>query len=1079
MYNDLTFFTNENDQQSLYQRFRSTLRGVQYFDILVGYFRTSGFHLLEDALQEIEQIRILVGLNVDRQTFEIVDQQRQMSLIEAQESAQATKERFGNQLENEIAAASDSYKVENGIRTFMTMLQEGRIQIRAHPSQNIHAKVYIHRFHQEDRDFGRVITGSSNFSYSGLKGQYEFNVELKESQDVRYALEKFDKLWAEAVDLSEQYVDTINRRTWLNDQIPPYHLFLKFLYEYFQEEINADTDFDTFLPEGFMELAYQKQAVISAKRILDTYNGVFLADVVGLGKTFISALLAQQLDKGRILIICPPVLQVYWEETFREFRVPAKVESLGKLERMIERGDHRNYQYVFVDEAHRFRNEETQRYEHLHQICAGKKVVLVSATPLNNRVEDIQAQLKLFQPMRQSLIPGLTNLEHFFNNLRRELNQYEKGTAEYVTAVKEIARKVRQKVLRHVMVRRTRNEIVQFYHDDISKQGLFFPRVADPKRILYQFDVHIEQVFERTITRLQAFHYARYTPRLYLHEDVTDFEAQSQRNIGAFMKSLLVKRLESSFHAFRNTLGRFIASYERFIEMYDNGRVLISPDLDVYDLLDRDDSDEIQSLIEQGLVDQFAPSDFQSHFRTHLADDLTTLREIQTEWDSVDDDPKLNQFQHELQHHPLLEGQKAIIFTESAETAHYLYDGLQELFPGEVMAFTSSGGQHAGEGLGTESAKERIEANFSPSHKSPRDDIRLLVTTDVLAEGINLHRSAIVINYDLPWNPTRVLQRVGRVNRVGTAHETIYIFNFSPTAQADKHLGLKDNIVAKIQAFHDMLGEDARYLSEDEEVSQHDLSGRGRALYDKLSRRETYVGDDETVEERSDLEYLQIIRQVRDESPELFEKIKRLPVKARAGWKTSPALDLENDYLITFFRHGRIKRFYLSTVYGTHELDFLEAADRLACQPDIPRHKIPKIYYDLLQANKTAFKEATTAEHEPRPIAGGGHTNAKFVLKHVRAAQKDGRLTGDDEDYLKLVRAAYDAGRMPRSVSKRIRQKIERQGKRSTSLRTLQILRNEIEPELLTSPVDTAESFTPRSITAPREIILSAYLLKP
>lgn len=1075
MSNDLTFFTNENEQESLHGRFLTTLRGVQYFDILVGYFRTSGFHLLQDALQNIEQIRILVGLNVDRQTFEVVDQYRQSTL--EWQSAQETKTQFSDQLTAELASAPDSYDVENGVRTFIQMLQAGQVQIKAHPKQNIHAKVYIQRFKPDDRDFGRVITGSSNFSYSGLQGQYEFNVELKESQDVRYALEKFEELWAEAVDLSEQYIDTINQRTWLNDQIPPYHLYLKFLYEYFQEEINADTDFDVFLPDGFMELAYQKQAVISAKRILDTYNGVFLADVVGLGKTFISALLAQQLDKGRILIICPPVLQTYWEETFRDFRVPARVESLGKLERLIERGQHQKYRYVFVDEAHRFRNEDTQRYEHLHQICAGKKVILVSATPLNNRIEDIQAQIKLFQPLRQSLIPGVPNLERFFQELRRELNQYEKGTPEYITAVKEIAQTVRQKILHHLMVRRTRNEIVNYYHEDISKQGLFFPQVADPERILYSFDQHTEQVFERTITRLQTFHYARYTPRLYLREELSEFQAQSQRNIGAFMKSLLVKRLESSFHAFRNTLRRFIASYERFIEMYDHGRVLISPDLDVYDLLDRDDPDEIQELVEQGLVDQFGPTDFKPDFRARLEADLNALRDIQADWDSVDSDPKLIQFQHDLQHHPLLREKKVIIFTESAETAVYLYDGLSAMFGDEVMYFTSSGGHHAGEGLGTESAKTRIEANFSPAYKNPRDDVRLLITTDVLAEGINLHRGNIVVNYDLPWNPTRVLQRVGRVNRVGTEHELVYIFNFFPTAQADKHLGLEDNIVAKIQAFHDMLGEDARYLSEDEEVSQHDLSGRGRALYAKLSRKETYVGNDETEEERSDLEYLQVIRQVRDEDPELFTKLKRLPIKARAGWATTPALTLGNDHLVTFFRHGRVKRFFLSTVHETRELDFFEAADRLACQPDTARHTIPKIYYDLLQANKTAFQEASTAEHEPQPIIGGGHTNAKIILKHVRAAQKDKRLTGDDEDYLKLVRAAYEAGRMPRSVSQRIMQKIKRQGKQLTPLRTLQILRDEIENELLVNPTDTAVS--PQTPAASREIILSAYLLKP
>ena len=339
MTNDLTFFTNEPGA-ALHERFNSTLVHVRFFDVLVGYFRTSGFHLLSDALEKVEKIRILVGLSVDRQAFEIIDtfqteaRQLELGLL----TAKQTKDVFADHVVDELAHAPDSHDTELGVRKFIEWLQSGKLEIKAHPSQNIHAKVYIQRFPEGFFDYGRVITGSSNFSYSGLQGQYEFNVELKQPTDVKFALAKFEELWAEAIDLSEQYVDTINKRTWLNDQITPYELYLKFLYEYFKEEINADSDFDPYLPPGFLNLAYQRQAVVAARRILDTYNGVFLADVVGLGKTYISAMLAQQLDKGHILVICPPVLKEYWEETFRDFRVPATVESLVELEPIIRKG---------------------------------------------------------------------------------------------------------------------------------------------------------------------------------------------------------------------------------------------------------------------------------------------------------------------------------------------------------------------------------------------------------------------------------------------------------------------------------------------------------------------------------------------------------------------------------------------------------------------------------------------------------------------------------------------------------------------------------------------------------------------
>ena len=247
----------------------------------------------------------------------------------------------------------------------------------------------------------------------------EFNVELKDKVDVEFALEQFERLWLEAVDVSKEYVDTIKEDTWIKDDITPYELYLKMLFEYFKEDINIDQEIELHLPPGFMRLEYQLQAVLNAKKILEGYHGVFLADVVGLGKTFISALLAQQLQGGK-LIICPPVLKEYWEKTLFDFNVTQfKVESLGKLERLKD--ESLRYKYVFIDEAHRFRNEYTQGFEHLDTICKGKKVVLVSATPINNRFDDLLAQLRLFQPLRRSTIPGVLNLEKFFQVLRNIL----------------------------------------------------------------------------------------------------------------------------------------------------------------------------------------------------------------------------------------------------------------------------------------------------------------------------------------------------------------------------------------------------------------------------------------------------------------------------------------------------------------------------------------------------------------------------------------------------------------------------------------------------------------------------------
>jgi superfamily II DNA/RNA helicase/HKD family nuclease len=1071
MSNDLTFFTNEPNA-SLLERFKSTLKDVQYFDVLVGYFRTSGFHLLHDALNDIEKIRILVGLSVDRRAYEIIETASEQLTLQFQ-ATKTTKQQFVGDVMTEMDVSPDDYVTELSVRKFIELIQQGRLEIKAHPSQKIHAKVYISRFHADDRDFGRVITGSSNFSYPGLVGQYEFNVELKDRADVQYALDKFDQLWEEAIDLSEEYIDTINTKTWLNDEITPYQIYLKFLYEYFKEDINLDEEFESYLPDGFLELKYQKQAVISAKKILESYNGVFLADVVGLGKTYISALLAQQLP-GRKLIICPPVLQEYWRETFFEFNIGGTVvESMGKLDAIITAG-HERFDYVFVDEAHRFRNEDTQAYEKLHQICWGKKVILGSATPLNNTIADIYAQIKLFQAAKKSTIPGVANLERFFNGLQAQLNKEEKGTSAYFETVQAVAQQVRDKILKYIMVRRTRNEIIRYFADDVAQQGLFFPQLADPQRIIYAFDENTDAIFNATIEKLKDFKYSRYMPLLYSKKQLSLFEQQAQRNVGGFMKGILVKRLESSFYAFKNTLRRFIESYEKFIQMFDDGTILISKQMNVYELLERDDEAELIRLIEEEKVTKYDSHTFRDTFREHLLFDLALLREIDDLWGGITDDPKLNQFIAELRDHPLLKGQQVIIFTESSETAEYLYTNLDAQFTGKVLAFSSGKGMVDGTTISRSAARSLILQNFDPRHRSPKHDIRILVTTDVLAEGVNLHRSNVVINYDLPWNPTRVLQRVGRVNRVGTAHQHVYIFNFFPTAQSSRHLSLEDNVKTKIQAFHDMLGEDARYLSDEEAITQHELFGD--RLYKRLNTKQTYEGE---AEERSELEYLQEIRAIRDHQPQLFERIKRLPKKARTGRKLSPSqlqlTDGAPEMVVTFFRKGMLKKFFVASQNGTLELPFLDVVDFIKIDDQgekanrQARIAIPKAFYPLLQQNKEAFAEAVSTRDDDLKPAKGGRSNEKLVMNVLKQLNTQ-RLTDDDESYLKSVLTAFEDGIIPTKTSKTIKEAIEKMGTLE-ALPIISLLRTTIPHHILSVQADDKQNHQPN------EVILSAYLL--
>ena len=217
--NDLTFFTNEAGQK-LEDRFKKTLKDVRYFDILVGYFRTSGFYKLYQEFENIDKIRILVGLNADKKAVDIIQTSKQQTLNF--ESHTITKEKISATIKQELYESDDNHNVEFGILKFIEYIKSGKLEIKAYPSYNIHAKVYISRFQENDRDFGRVITGSSNFSESGLNSQYEFNVELKNASDVHYALNKFEELWKDGVDLSDVYINTLQNDTWLNEDITPY-----------------------------------------------------------------------------------------------------------------------------------------------------------------------------------------------------------------------------------------------------------------------------------------------------------------------------------------------------------------------------------------------------------------------------------------------------------------------------------------------------------------------------------------------------------------------------------------------------------------------------------------------------------------------------------------------------------------------------------------------------------------------------------------------------------------------------------------------------------------------------------------
>jgi Superfamily II DNA and RNA helicases len=1022
---DLTFITNLPGQ-TLKDRFNALIKDTRFFDVLVGYFYVSGFYAIYKSLENTEKIRILIGISTTKQTYDLIEKGRHLSQKEA-------KELVEEEIIKEFEDSEDKKEVEEGILKFIEWISTGRLEIRAYPERNLHAKLYIMTFKEGDRDVGRVITGSSNFTQKGLVENLEFNVELKNISDYQYAKKKFEELWEDSVEVSEKFVQTIKNKTFINDSITPYELYLKFLYEYFKEELDSTQNLDTSnLPENFKNLEYQRQAVLNAKKIIEEHGGVFISDVVGLGKTYMTAMLVSQLG-GNTMVIAPPSLLSRsnpgsWENVLRDFHIPFKAISIGKLEEALEEIEFREYKNIIIDESHRFRNESTKTYEKLAEICRGKRVILVSATPYNNSPKDILAQIKLFQNPRRSTIPGILDLESFFNELKGRIEKAKKSQdpEKFVEESKEVAKEIRDKVLKYIMIRRTRKDIETYFKEDLERNNLKFPQVNDPTPVLYQLNEIEDNAFMKTVELVaKRLKYARYTPLLYLKSQINTLK-QSQKNMASFMKVLLVKRLESSFYAFNKTLDRFIKSYEGMLNAINQkGKVYISKRFSdkILEFLESDNDEEIEKLLNEGKAEEYDIHDFKENFIEDLKKDLDILKQIKSLWQDIERDPKLDVLIQELKNNPILKDKKVIIFTESKETAEYLTENLNKIFDNKVLLF------HGGS---SEEVRDKIIENFDDRSRVKKDDYRILVTTDVLSEGVNLHRSNIIINYDIPWNPTKIIQRVGRVNRLDTKFDEIYVYNFFPTAQVEDQIKLKQIARSKVEAFLNLLGGDAAILTEGESVKSYEL-------FDKLTSKNFLTDEDF---EESELEYYRIIEKIRDENPDLFDKIKQLPKKARAGKK---AENITNA-LLTFFRKGKLMKFYLSDKNKTQELDFLSAVKFFECDESQQKIIIPiEEFYNLLEKNKEAFINATYEEefihHKP------GKDSSKELLKHIKAIFKDRKkLTEEQENYIDLIIERIEEGALPKKTVQNALRAIKHI---EDPLKAISILKNEIPKNLV------------------------------
>ena len=488
--------------------------------------------------------------------------------------------------------------------------------------------------------------------------------------------------------------------------------------------------------------------------------------------------------------------------------------------------------------------------------------------------------------------------------------------------------------------------------------------------------------------------------------------------------------------------------------MYNEGTVYISRKLNIFDLLDKEEIEKIELGVEREEAFKFTKEQFDERFLCDLKFDLQLLKEVLRMWQEVRVDCKLESFLSEIKENSNLKKGKLIIFTESKETAEYVALSIEESVGEEVICFTGST---------NDSIRRVIKANFDPNYKeiAKDDKYRVLVTTDVLAEGINLHRANVIVNYDLPWNPTKIMQRVGRINRVGTKHAELYIYNFFPTSKSSEHISLEDNITSKIQMFHDILGEDSKFITEDEQITTHELF---RKITNDITEEEDGI--------LSELSYLKKIREIRDNDKELFNKVKNMPKKIKTARKQT---ECSENGLLTFFRKGYLKKFYLTGQQISEELIFENAISYIAADKKDKREDIKDDYYDFLKQNKESFEEALIKDEveETTVESKKGRSNAKDIIRALKDCRKHSEFTdlelANIDTYIYLLENGDLPSRIVKDGNKILKTAI-------SPMKFYKLLES-IIPESYLNMVIT-EDETTDSENVDIEIILSEYMIK-
>lgn len=844
------------------QELANKFKTCERIDILTGYFFFHGFSGLWAALEDNPtlKLRILVGMDAGLDTRGLI---HRVYEYESGNTPENCSKEYLTTLKDLLAHPDPKVSVsaeQAGLyAVFAKMINDGRLEIRKtrHPN---HAKVYV--FHEKAGV--SFAAGSSNFSYAGLCGRNEFNVHVADEK-VEDVVQLFEALWNEALPITQFADQTATSEkaksdpiaTALVEDVPtkdisPFLAYMKVLREYLKlnhSEQGLEFRIRAVLRDaGFDELQYQIDAVSRAKKILDTNGGVIVADVVGLGKSVVGTLLAK-LSDGPGVVIAPPHLvegDSGWLGYIKTFKLAEDGWTAFSMydPKLVEHEAVKNAAVVIIDEAHNVRNPESGLFKRVRQATSGKKVVCLTATPFNNRPDDLVSLVELFGganiagESRGTFIERLKDLARRYDKLVGEVRSTT-SKVERMTDVEANIAKCGDDLrilISPLIVRRNRLDIKCLYadmQDRMPEQKLVKKtfKLATSGGSFY--DDVVGTYFGREDGKPPKFKAAMYQPEVYLSS--SGVVAQRQGNLSRMLRRFIVMRWESSPAAFNATLVNVKGWLEAAAKKFENEGIFISgSSINPVTGLLEDDGESIAYVTKQELADSLKAAQCEREvkvfssaqakaFKKDLEADVKTLAEVQAGFvqaglDNPANDGKLKSLVATLEavFNGTFEGEafepsnprKVIVFSQYADTAKYVQQMLEKNFAGRV--------EYAKGGIGAED-KQRIETHFRASGaKAKTQEKTILVCTDVMSEGVNLNQAGVVVNYDISWNPVRTIQRIGRINRIDKkVFERIYAVDFFPADENNS--GVEGISVRKMMMIHRILGEDAKVLSEHEE----------------------------------------------------------------------------------------------------------------------------------------------------------------------------------------------------------------------------------------------------------------------